>query len=179
MVAITLRSASVLRFTDNSGQLADNGEGLDYLFGFGFGFNEADRTVAVGATILAVLVRPPESTEEEGPTLQDEPTSGDAPIAEDAPAAEVEVECVFELGSLDEFRTEAGEVKLSRRLLAHLAGITASTARGVFIGAGRSLLLQRAPLPIGAPIRIIDQFLDGGDYPWVNPIPAMPPPEEA
>lgn len=171
--SITLRRATVVRFVDNSGSLPPDGGGLDYLFGFGFGFHEETRTVAVRASILAVPMHATQDEHGDVTAAENEPVS-----PEDA-AAEAELECVFALGSLEEFRTDAGEIKLHRQLLAHLMGITVSTVRGVFLGAGRSPLFQQAPLPIGAPIRIIDQFVDAETHPWIEETPAMPPAEEA
>ena len=165
MPPITLSSAAVLRFTDNTGRLADDEATLDYLFSFGFGFEEATGTVAVRANVLAVTPRPEDEPENE---------DGDRTIT-DEPAAEVEVECAFEVGGLDEFRDDVGAVRLPRQLVAHLMGITVSTARGVFIGAGRSPVLQRAPLPIGATIALVDRFVDPETYPWIDETLAMPP----
>ena len=159
MPHITLQSATVVRFVDNTGGLADDEPVLDYLFGFGFGFDPDTRAVAVRAHVLAVPGSVPAEADE-----------SDMP----EPAAEVEVECVFALDSLDEFTTAEGAVEMPRPFLAHLTGMTVSTARGVFIGAGRSPLLQRAPLPVGAPLLIIDRFLDPEAYPWVSATPAAP-----
>ena len=168
MPDITLRSAKVLRFADNAGQLKAEATGLDYLFRFGYGFHEEARSVAVRVHVYAVPQRPEaqEGDESEAPP-------------QDESVADVEVECVFALDTLDEFRNEAGEVKMPRRFLAHLTGMAVSTARGVFIGAGRSELLQKAPLPIGAPLMIIDRFVDSGEYPWVDETPAVPPDQQA
>lgn len=154
MPKIILRSATVVRFVDNSGQFSDEAEGLDYLFGVNFGFQENERIVAVRVSIHAIPA----------PKAANEPHS--EPGTPGDSASEVEVECVFQLDSLEEFRAQTGDVKLPRPFLAHLLGITASTARGVFIGAGHSPLLQKAPLPIGAPILMIDEVVDDGEYPW-------------
>lgn len=167
MPTIALRSATVVRFADNTSQLSEEEEGLDYLFGFNFAFDEASRTVAVRTNVIAV----PASAVKDGTPPE--------PLDSDDAAAEVEIECAFVLGSLDEFEEEPGEVKLHRRLLAHLMGITISTARGVLIGAGRASLLQEAPLPIVAPIRMVDRFLDPEVHTWVEDTPAIPPAEEA
>ena len=162
MPQITLLSATVVRFADNAGALPDDTPGLDYLFSLGYGFRQDPCEVAVRALVAAVPGLAPGEPEPAEPT---------------DPAAEVEVECVFGLDSIDEFLDDAGEVRVPRPFLAHLTGMTVSTARGVFIGAGRSPLLQRAPLPVGAPLYIIDQFVDPETYPWVEATPAVPPPQ--
>ena len=167
MPPIVLTSAAVLRFADNTGRLASDEAALDYLFSFGFGFEEATGTVAVRANVLAVTPRPGENG----------PDDAARTITEE-PAAEVEVECAFEVGGLDAFRDRAGEVRLPRPLVAHLMGIAVSTARGVFIGAGRSPVLQRAPLPIGATIALVDRFADPKMYPWIDATLAVPTSDE-
>lgn len=161
MIPITLSSANVLRFSDNTGALPVEEGGVDYFFGFAYGFEEDESAVAVRAHILAF----PKGAE-----------VGDEGIpSREQLAAELDVECTFALDDLDQTRDDQGKVKLPRAFLAHLMGITVSTARGVFIGAGRSVTLQKAPIPIMQTLAMVDGMVDESNLDWIDSAPALPP----
>ena len=132
--------------------------GVSYTPAFGIRFDEEERRLDIGVFVTARLA----------------PLDGE-PDQDEDPAAETEVTCVYEFRDLEPFRVD-GRVQIPRPLLAHLVGMTLSTARGVMVARTRHTVFQQAPLPISSPIAFIDELVEGDEFDWVAP-GVQPPPE--
>jgi hypothetical protein len=123
----------------------------------GLSFDEERRTVQVRVFVNAHVFE-----QEAGPPATDAP-----------PEVEVELDCVFEFQTLDPFR-RAKKVSIPRLLLAHLIGMSFSTARGVLVSRARHPVFQGAPLPVVSPVAFIDDFVEEKELDWVETESARP-----
>ena len=146
------------RFAEQTGDRPDepaDDEALAYESSAGLRFDEGTRRIDI---LTTVSVRDPADPEDA------------------LPLAEAEAVCTFELASVDSVRDEAGQVRIPRAFLAHLVGMAFSTVRGVLAGRARHPVFRRAPLPVMSPITFVDDLVQGDDFAWVDPTPAVPAP---